>query len=74
MSTSGKLILKGIERLHSCKKCRIRAYAEREPNSIVGRVWRWHSSWCPMWKAHQENRAEEQPGQLQQIGSIDPGV
>ncbi len=47
-------------RLHSCESCRIRAYAERKPNSIVARIWHWHAGWCPLLKAAQKNVAEGQ--------------
>ena len=47
-------------RLHSCETCRFRKYAERKPNSIVSRIWRWHTGWCPAWRAYQKKLAEEQ--------------
>lgn len=45
---------------HACERCRIRAYAERKPTSIIARIWRWHTKWCPGWKAYQKSLAEEQ--------------
>jgi hypothetical protein len=40
-----------------CKACR---YAQRKPDSIIGKIWRWHTKWCPGWKAYQ--RELEQQG------------
>ena len=43
---------------HRCERCRFRAYAERKPGSIVARLWRWHTTWCPWWKSYQRALAE----------------
>ena len=44
---------------HSCEDCRLRAYAERKPNSLIARLWRWHTKWCPGWKAYQKRLKQE---------------
>jgi hypothetical protein len=45
----------------NCENCGIRRRAERKPNSILARLWRWHTKWCPGWKAYQaELAAREQ--------------
>ena len=41
---------------HKCESCAIRLYAERTPASWVARLWRWHTRWCPGWKAYQKSR------------------
>jgi len=40
-------ILAGI-----CHKCEICPYADRRPDSALGRFMRWHRAWCPAWAAH----------------------
>ena len=35
-----------------CSTCRMRAYHDRKPDSIMGRIWKWHTSWCPGWKSY----------------------
>lgn len=45
--------------LHNCENCRIRAYATRKPKSIIAKLWRWHTGWCPGWKAYQKALAQE---------------
>jgi len=35
-----------------CANCKLRARYDKNPRSILGRVWRWHVSWCPGWKAY----------------------
>ncbi len=35
-----------------CHTCPARARAERNPKSLLSRLWRWHTGWCPGWKAY----------------------
>jgi hypothetical protein len=42
-----------------CETCRFRNYAERKPNSLLARIWLWHTGWCPGWKAYQRELAEK---------------
>ncbi len=37
-----------------CATCPLRAKAEAKPKSFSGRLWKWHTGWCPGWKAYQE--------------------
>ena len=43
-----------------CATCKLRSYAERKPDSLIARVWRWHTTWCPGWKAYQEELSKQQ--------------
>jgi hypothetical protein len=48
-----------------CETCRWRAYSERHPETFWARLWRWHTKWCPGWKAYQRELAslsKEQAG------------
>lgn len=36
-----------------CDVCKFRACAERKPESFIAWLWRWHTRWCPGWKAYQ---------------------
>ena len=49
-----------------CETCRLHRYAERKPDSLIARFWRWHTSWCPGWKAYQRRLAEEAESQPEQ--------
>ncbi len=42
----------------NCPDCGLRAKAEAKPKSLIARLWRWHTNWCPGWKAYQEALAE----------------
>lgn len=36
----------------SCATCKLRARYDKNPRSLLGRFWRWHTRWCPGWKAY----------------------
>jgi hypothetical protein len=35
-----------------CETCRLRATYDRDPRSVLGRLWKWHTRWCPGWKGY----------------------
>ncbi len=35
-----------------CHTCSMRARAAEKPKSLTSRFWRWHTAWCPGWKAY----------------------
>jgi hypothetical protein len=43
-----------------CAICPMRLRAEEKPNSLIAKIWRWHTGWCPGWKAYQKSLAEEE--------------
>jgi len=43
---------------HSCENCRWRAYSERKPHTLLARIWKWHTKWCPGWRKYQESLRE----------------
>jgi len=44
----------------SCATCGLRRRAEDKPQSLMARLWRWHTTWCPGWKAYQQALGEQQ--------------
>ncbi|AEB68308.1 hypothetical protein MCON_1687 [Methanothrix soehngenii GP6] len=46
------------EKKHACDSCPLRRYSDKHPDSVVARIWRWHTGWCPGWKAYQVSLAE----------------
>lgn len=42
-----------------CATCAIRRRAEARPQSLLARLWRWHTTWCPGWKAYQKQLQEQ---------------
>ena len=49
-----------MEAKSNCESCKLRSYAERKPKSLIAKFWRWHTKWCPGWKAYQRQLAEQQ--------------
>lgn len=47
------------EKTIACETCSMRKKAEDNPKSLMGRIWRWHTGWCPGWKAYQAHLAEQ---------------
>lgn len=47
-----------------CATCTFRAHAEKYPRSFRAWLWRWHTKWCPGWKAYQR--------ELVQVGMDEP--
>ncbi|NWG15525.1 MAG: hypothetical protein HXY41_02715 [Chloroflexi bacterium] len=48
-----------IKTQHKCESCPLRARAEANPKSLIARFWRWHTTWCPGWKAYQADLAKQ---------------
>jgi hypothetical protein len=44
---------------YPCEDCPIRKRAEQKPDTLLARLWRWHTTWCPGWKAYQKSLAKK---------------
>ena len=47
-----------------CGSCPFRARYDKNPKSILGRLWRWHINFCPGWKAYMNSLPEEEKAKL----------
>ena len=47
-----------VQNKYACENCANRKKAEARPNSFMAKLWRWHTGWCPGWKAYQAHLAE----------------
>lgn len=43
-----------------CARCRFRARYDRDPRSLLGRLWRWHAGWCPGFRAYLKSLPAEE--------------
>ena len=41
-----------------CASCAFRGRYERNPRSFLGRLWRWHTKFCPGWKMYMNSLAD----------------
>jgi len=48
----------------SCATCAFRARYDKNPRSILGRLWRWHATWCPGWKGYMKSLSPEERAAL----------
>lgn len=35
-----------------CDQCKFRKTYDNNPRSLLGRIWKWHTGWCPGWKSY----------------------
>ncbi len=49
-----------------CADCNFRARYDQNPRSILGRIWKFHTRFCPGWKAYMGSLPEEQRKELVQ--------
>ena len=47
---------------YACENCPTRRKAEANPKSFMSRLWKWHTGWCPGWKAYQAHLAAQGSG------------
>lgn len=38
--------------MSNCDECKFRARYDKNPRSILGRLWKWHIGWCPGWRSY----------------------
>jgi hypothetical protein len=44
----------------NCETCGLRARYDRNPRSLLGRLWRWHAGWCPGFKKYMTSLPQEE--------------
>jgi hypothetical protein len=47
-----------------CGSCAFRARYDKNPRSILGRLWRWHIGFCPGWKAYMTSLPEDEKSKI----------
>ena len=46
--------------MSNCENCTWHAKYDKNPRSLLGRIWKWHIRWCPGWKAHLRSLPDDQ--------------
>ena len=49
---------------NGCSQCKLRAKYDKNPQTILARLWRWHIGWCPGWKKYMKSVPEEERAAL----------
>jgi hypothetical protein len=50
------------EKTYACATCEMRRRAAANPKAFISRVWKFHTKFCPGWKAYQAHLASQKPG------------
>lgn len=53
-----------------CRDCAMRAKHDKNPRSIIGRIWRWHINFCPGWKAYLKGLSSEERSDVEKKYSL----
>jgi len=51
---------------HNCANCAFRAKYDNNPQSFLGRIWKWHTRWCPGWKTYLASLSETEQTKLKE--------
>ncbi len=49
---------------HNCENCSFRAKYDKQPKSILGRIWRWHAGWCPGWNKYMKSLSDSERSKI----------
>jgi hypothetical protein len=44
----------------NCENCAWRAKYDMKPHSILGKLWKWHTGFCPGWKSYMSSLPENE--------------
>lgn len=47
-----------------CPNCPLRAKYDANPQSFIGRLWRWHINFCPGWRGYFNSLSPAEQEQL----------
>ena len=60
-----------MAKMLKCANCRFRKNYDHNPASWLGRLWRWHTGWCPGWKLYLKSLPESERLELAEKCGID---
>jgi len=49
-----------------CETCSSRMRYDSNPRSFLGRIWKWHISWCPGWKKYLAALSEDERNSIKE--------
>jgi hypothetical protein len=55
---------KGENAMARCETCKLRARYDKNPKSLLGRFWKWHTGWCPGWKSYVKSLPDEKKAEI----------
>ena len=49
----------------ACASCALRRRADTKPDSLLARLWRWHTRWCPGWRRYVRSLGADEQAELE---------
>lgn len=50
--------------MNKCEHCKFRGRYDKNPASVLGKIWKWHTGWCPGWKSYLKSLPEEKRSEV----------
>jgi len=50
--------------MNNCEHCKFRAKYDQNPESFMGKIWKWHIGWCPGWKSYVKSLSDEKRSEI----------
>jgi len=47
-----------------CSNCSMKSRYDKNPNSIISKIWKWHITWCPGWKSYLKSLPENEKKEI----------
>lgn len=47
-----------------CSNCSMKSRYDKNPNSIISKIWKWHLTWCPGWKSYLKYLPENEKNEM----------
>ena len=58
----------------NCENCKFREKYDKNPRSLLGRIWKWHTGWCPGWRSYINSLPEEKRAAVQEKYHLESAV
>jgi len=49
---------------YKCENCSFRKKYDNNRASLIGKLWKWHTGWCPGWKGYINSLPEDKKNEL----------
>ena len=47
-----------------CASCSMKSRYDKKPDSIISKIWKWHLTWCPGWRAYLKSLPENEKNEI----------
>ena len=50
--------------ISNCENCSLRSRYDKNPQSLLGKLWRFHIRFCPGWKSYMKSLPEDKKSEI----------